>query len=110
MVEPSVTQLLLDAFDGVSDSRERVQWLSSLRLTDFLLRGGVVPDGFRDDVIDGLRDIMDSDADSERHLFSCMSLMLLGQTDAELHLNNYMEHECETFRTNAAHVLALGHD
>ena len=110
MVEPLVTQPILDAFAGVCDSRERVQWLSSLQLTDFLLRGGKVPDDLRDGVTDGLLSIMESDADSERHLFSCMSLMLLGQTDAEGHLNHYMEHESETFRANAAHVLNLGHD
>ena len=110
MVEPLLTQSVLDAFAGVRDSSERVQWQSLLRLTDFLLRGGSAPNHLRDGVVDGLRCIMDSDADSERHLFSCMSLMLLGQTDAEPHLNDYMNHECETFRANAARALALGHD
>ena len=85
MVEPTLPQSLLDAFAGVCDSRERVRWLSSLRITDFLLRGGSVPGDLRDGVIGGLRCIMDSDANSELHLFSCMALMLLGQTDAEPH-------------------------
>ena len=110
MIEPSVTQPLIDAFARVRDSRQHVQWLSSLQLADFLLRGGTVPDDLLNGVIEGLRSIMDSDADSERHLFSCMSLMLLGQTDAERHLNNYMKHESGMFRANAEHVLNLDHE
>ena len=110
MVEPSVTQTLLDAFAGVRDDRERVQWLSLLRLTDFLLSGGAVPDNHLENVVDGLRRISQSDSDSETHLFSCMSLMLLGHSDAEPHLKNYLEHESDTFRVNAAHALSLGQD
>ena len=110
MVEPSVTQTLLDAFAGVRDDRERVQWLSSLRLTDFLLSGGDAPDNHLENVVDGLRRISQSDSDSETHLFSCMSLMLLGHSDAEPHLKNYLEHKSDTFRVNAAHALSLRQD
>lgn len=110
MVEPSVTQLLLDAFAGVCDKREQVQWLSSLRLTDFLLRGGTIPDDHLDNVVASLCRIAQSDTDSETHLFSCMSLMLLGHSDVEPRLRYYLGHESDTFRASAAHILSLDRD
>lgn len=96
-----------EAMTGICDSCASVQWLSALRIADHLKRGGVIPNESQDSVLLGLKSIANKDADSEAHLFACISLMLLGESEAESFLRDYLNHESETFRTNASHALAI---